>query len=250
MKLNKIVLFLIIISALGGGLYFFQKDKQNKALIVHNQQKFHKIKLTAKKSGSAGLLVMVSAINKYHKVKGQYPKDLIELHPEFIPDKSFILSLNWKYNEGNGTFLVKRNIEGGRLFSMGPDMRLKSNMEEPTTSPQKNVSVIKPKSPEKITVVIASKSGPDIKSRAVQGRIKSNVSKKVTKFKPEITIVKKELSNDEKFLLSIDSSKFYIWKTNSGIIGFSNIKYPDRKNLTIFKNKSWIEYQENTNPEK
>ena len=143
MKATKIVVFLIIAAVLGGGLYFFQKNKQNKALMAHNKQKFQQVTKAAKKSRTAGLLVMASAINKYHQIKGHYPKDLIHLHPEFIPDKSFILTLNWRYYPGNGTYRIEKNIKGEKRFSsMGPDMKLKTGIKVMThPSEKKSISL-------------------------------------------------------------------------------------------------------------
>jgi hypothetical protein len=80
MKANKIVVFLIIIAALGSGAYLFQKNKQDKALVAHNKLKFQQMTVTAKKSNAAGLLVMASAINKFKQVKGHYPNALLDLY--------------------------------------------------------------------------------------------------------------------------------------------------------------------------
>jgi len=74
-------------------------------------------------------------------------------------------------------------------------------------------------------------------------KIKENVAQ----LEPSNIIVKKALDEDEKYLLSFTSDKFFIWKTENGIIGFSNIKYPNLENLTMFKDQNWIEYRANEN---
>lgn len=261
MKASKIVIFLIVIAVLGTGLYLIQDSKQNKDLVAHNKKQFQQITEVAKKSNSAGLLLMASAINKYYQIKGHYPKDLMDLYPEFIPDKVFISTLNWEYSTKNNTYLIKRNIKGSQTFaSMGPDMKLKTGREETSSLAVKIVSSDTPKTPKKSSTFISAttKSGfkQDTKKDQVAKAFLSNETKKTgietsndstkeIKFIPEFTIVKKELNNNEKFLLSFDRSKLYIWKTNEGVIGFSDIQYPEKKNLTIYKDKSWIKYQDN-----
>ncbi len=253
MKATKIVGFLTIAAILGGGLYLLQHKKQNKALIAHNTKKFQQITKAAKKSNSAGLLVMVSAINQYYKTKGNYPKDLSLLYPEFIPNESFILTLNWKYYPEKRTFLIKRSVMGSQSFySMGPDMKLRKEIEEASSPLEKIAAIDAPKKSKYQPVFMDSKTKSASKKGIKKNQIvevflpnnrKSNDRKKISKPKPEFAIVKKELNKNEKFLLSFNGDNLYIWKTNEGIIGFSDIQYPDEKELTVYKNKNWVKYQ-------
>lgn len=265
MNAKKFVVILVIVALSGGGFYLFQSDKQDKALVDHNKKKFQQVTKTAQQSSTAGLLVMASALNKYHKIKGQYPKDLNALYPEFIPDQSFISTLNWRYTQGKGTYLIKRNIKGHLTFSsMGPDLRLKTGRVKTTSPAEKivsaGVSKQPKKQPEKQATLTRPTSKPDKKNMVIKDQVskafipdeinktdtqKSNDHTKISNYKPEFTIVKKELNRDEKFLLSLERNNLYIWKDMEGIIGFSNTRYPDEKNLTIYKNKSWLEYHYN-----
>ncbi|WP_300460676.1 hypothetical protein [Desulfobacula sp.] len=234
-----------------------------KALIDHHEKKFRQVTKAAQKSNSAGLLIMASAINKYHQIKGQYPKDLSMLYPEFIPDQSFVSSLNWRYTKGRGTYLIKRNIKGSQTFSsMGPDLRLKTGRPETASPAEKIVSAKKSKPEAKQPTLKRPTSKPYKKNMAIAppvanafipdaikktGKLKSNDRTKRSEDKPEFAIVKKELNSDEKFLLSLKGNNLYIWKGSDGIIGFSNNQYPIEKNLAIYENKSWIEYQYSQN---
>jgi hypothetical protein len=263
MKQKKIVAILIIVAALGGGLYLYQKNKQKKALAVHNKLKFQQMTTAAKKNRYAGLIAMASAINKYHQVKDHYPINLLDLYPEFIPVKSFISTLNWKYNPKNGSYLITKSIKDQRIFaSMGPDLKLITGRDASGAQPKAIVAFNKPNSQKiKITKTVALKnlktkpdinkhtkfiatvkkaSSPDIK-KTLRG-VKTADERKITRHKPSVRIVKKELDEDEKFLLSFDGSRLYIWKTKDGILGFSDIQYPDKRQLTVYRDRSWIEY--------
>lgn len=262
MKVKKIVIFLIVAAALGGGLYLFQKDRQSKALIAHNTLKFQQLTKAAEKSSSAGLLVMASAINKYHQVKGRYPEILLNLYPEFIPDKAFISTLNWKYYPETKKYLIKKNVAGKNLYaSMGPDLRLQTGIEEAvklpeavaslnTSNPQKTkppepvaINPLKPRSDingdPSVTAVTEKVVSPGIKTTVAIVKPEEKIK---TPDKPAVTMVRKELDQDEKFLLSFDGARLYIWKTRDGIIGFSNVEYPVEKQLTIYRDRTWIEY--------
>jgi len=134
MKAKPYIITMIIIAVIGGLIYFFQKNKQDKNLIAHNKLKFQQVKAAAQKSNTAGLLVMASAINKFHKIKGHYPKKLLDLYPEFITDISFISKLNWSYHQEKKSYLIKRNVTGQNTFaSIGPDLKLKTGIIKSAT---------------------------------------------------------------------------------------------------------------------
>jgi hypothetical protein len=262
MEAKKIVIVLIIIAILGSGAYLFQKNKQDKALVAHNKLKFQQMTAAAKKSSAAGLLVMASTINKYKRVKGHYPEALLDLYPDFISDKSFISTLNWKYSLKNGSYLIKKNIKGQKTFaSMGPEFKLKTGIITSETQPKTladSRSKFKKITPVKVAALKNSTNGSDIKEHIKLSQTGENISspntnellrnkkkeieKKNSQLVPSIRIVKKPLNKDEKFLLSLSGERFYIWKTKNGIIGFSDTQYPTTKQLTIYRNKGWIEY--------
>ncbi len=236
MKPKKIVVLLIIVVALGGGLYLFQKNKQETELIAHNKLKFQRMTTAAKKNRYTGLIVMASTINKYHKIKGHYPKTLLDLYPEFIPDKLFILTLNWKYYPENKSYLIKRNLKNQIIFaSMGPDLKLKTGRDDSVTQSEK----VALKDFETIKKISLSNI------KIIKRDVKIEEKRNNTLHKPSVRIVKKELDKNEEFLLSFNGSRLYIWKTKDGIIGFSDVQYPEKKQLTIYRNQNWIEYSTN-----
>lgn len=276
---TKYLVILIVIVVIGSGLYFFQKHRQKKAVIAHNIEQLQRITKVAKKSSSAGLLFMATAINKFHKKKGQYPTRLLELYPEFIPEKSFILKLKWKYRPGKNTYLLQKTSGHGKMIaSMGPDLRLKTGSDVPLIPaemvasvdkskaqniPQKSEKKTKPKAPpkseEKAMASKVSPKEPDIKKNTENDQLAILSPKKLLKTSADINpirkrelyssnpltrIVTKDLNKDEKYLLSLDGLNFYIWKSNDGSVGFSNLQYPDEEDLAVYRNQNWIEYIE------
>ena len=264
MKARNIIVFLILVGALGGGWYLFQAQKQKKELAVHNTLKFQQMTAAAKESCEVGLFVMATAINKYQKIKGHYPETLLDLYPNFIMDKPFISSLNWTYDPKNKSYLIKRKLKGQTTFaSMGPELRLKTGSvgskpqalasNRPTIKKTKRVKAdllknskteSEIKKHKKLIQTVEDTSSPGIQ-KALKD-VNKKVAEKNTSSAPSIRVTN-ELDENEKFLLSFDSNRLYIWKTKNGTIGFSNIQYPEKKQLTIYRNRGWVEYGVNQN---
>ncbi len=260
MQGKTLVVILIVIIAIGAGLYFFQKDRQSKELLAHKIKQLQQVTKTAEKSSSAGVLVMASAINKFYQVRGVYPDRLLDLYPVFIPDKGFILKLDWKYELGKNNYLLQKSVDKGKnIASIGPDLRLKTGRPGMSTPTQMVAAVgkaatpvvpVKQPSPEQ---VIDGKTDKIIEKAQTAGvlprdRIKESPQTVPEKKEPPlkskatIQVVTKDLDRDEKFLLSFNNNSLYIWKTNDGAIGFSNIQYPDEKKILIYQNQTWMEY--------
>ena len=214
--------------------------------------------------------------NKFHQEKGHYPNNLLKLYPEFIPEKSFISELKWKYRLGKKSYLLQKSVGKGQIVaSMGPDLKLKTeegaalipakmvasvNKSKASKQPVKKTKLKPPQqSPKKIIVNKAQKTKPDVKENTednqlakllsqnhikISGDKNSGTESKPSKSNLLSTIVKKELNKNEKYRLAGNSYDFYIWKSPDGYIGFSNMRYPDKKNLAIYKDQSWIQYIE------
>jgi hypothetical protein len=261
MNAKNVILFLLVIVAIGSGLYLIQDKKQNKELAAHNIERFKQITTIAQKSRPAGMLEMASAINKFHQIKGHYPQNLIDLYPQFIPDESFITTLEWQYTPENNSYLLQKRVADEQIFAtIGPNLRLQTGTPKyqlaSAALPQEKQSQTQTKSE------LPQKTGPDIRHQTIYNAENKKVltqqlplvnnsntgnKKKATKARQSSNLVKKELSRDEKFLLSFDENRFYIWKGNDGIIGFSDTQYPDEEKFSIYRNKGWFEYNDYQN---
>ncbi|MCD4744621.1 MAG: hypothetical protein K8R67_19330 [Desulfobacteraceae bacterium] len=267
---TKYLVILFIIVAIGGGLYFFQKHRQNKDLQTHKTQQLQRITKIAQKSGTAGLVAMASAINKFYQVKGHYPKTLINLYPQFIPHKPFISTIKWQYHPEKNSYLLQKSAGAERgVASIGPDLRLRTGDDVSVTPAKMVASVDKSTSPKKSKTpqksvkktggINVSQAGSDPKKNtknnqlaklSTQGSVKIteniNLREESTPYKSDLlsSVVKKKLNKNEEFLRSFDGDNFYIWKSKDGTIGFSNMQYPDENKLAVYRNQSWIEYIE------
>ena len=141
---------------------------------------------------------------------------------------------------------------------MGPDLKLKTRMPRTASPVEKVVSADTPKAQKISTGVAVPTTASGFKTPPVKdplsnisapdaikkpGGIKTPDSEIVRTFKPAFTFEKKELLPDEQFIHTLNNTNMYIWKTHDGIIGFSNIQYPDDKTLTLYRDKVWVKYK-------
>ncbi len=265
MKTKYIVIFIVII-AIGSGGYLFQKRNEKKELLIHKKQQLIRMTEVANRSSSAGLQTMAIAINQFHKTNGQYPKNLLKLYPEFIPERSFILKVKWVYQLEKNDYRLYKNLKGNQMVaSIGPDLAISRGTESTSTSKTMVASVDKTitqqQKSKKVATYTSSPTKSDTKPYIKLDRkdkqivklrplalvktsldIKTKKNMELTGSKYSSKIVTKKLNKDEKYLLSLNNNELYIWKSKDGYVGFSNVKYPDRKNIAVYKDASWIKY--------
>jgi len=261
--MQKYIITLVVIIAIGTGLFFLQKNRQSKELKAHQEQQMQRIIGIAKKSSPAGVLTMATAINKFYDIKGQYPAKLIQLYPDFIPDKAFITDLNWKYSHEKNNFLLQRSAgKGLSVASIGPDLKLETgdnflsapagsiasahtekSQKKGANKSKSSGSKTKQSAEDKINIPMIAKLPP--KHDSIDGSRQTN--KRSNKKLTVVSVVRKKINKHERFLLSLDGDGYYIWKSSDGTIGFSNIQYPDDKKLAYYSDENWIQYIEKTN---
>ncbi len=266
MKKKYIIIF-IVIFVIGTGAYLMQKKNQKEDLLIHKKRQLKRITEIAKKSNTAGLQPMAKAINQFYKINGRYPKTLLKLYPEFISEKSFILEIKWVYKPEKNDYHLYKNMENHQMVvSIGPDLILTSGQETASSSKKMVASVDNKKVDKTKTKQKHSKKAVAHKNSQAKSNTKSDrKNKQLVKLSPLVLVktsmdikteknmeqneskysnevVTKKLNRNENFLLSLNNNEIYIWKSKDGYIGFSNVKYPDEKNIAIYKDQSWIKY--------
>ena len=257
MKTKYIILFLIILLAAGIGFYLYQDDKRQKTLHAYNMQKFQQAYEDSQKSNRAGLLIMASAIKRFQMNNGRYPQRLDELYPELVPHEGFIRNLEWTYTSKGNSYILKKVIKGSRFVSsVGPDLKIKTTTLQDDKSgemlaaakPSKKPAVIQTVKPEVLGVktmapVAKVSVGRQMNPDQAGSRLKLLAPLAPEKIpEPKIKIVKEPLRENEQYLSSFNGNKLYIWKTNDGVIGFSNIQYPDNEKVKVYKDNAWVKY--------
>lgn len=244
MKMKKVLSCLVALTIACAAFYFQKRDKIKEELVQHNTGRFEQMKKTAQKSSAAGMLLMASAINKYNKKNGRYPDKLLQLCPDYIPDKTFITELNWKYTRQGKTYTLKKHVTGQPIIaSLGPDLKL-TTQSYSAMAPKTMLASVKKNKATKIPVKkprVKKKIKSILKPRQVAD---TNLKKSKSRKLPDLIITKRDLAKGENFLSSFSNSGLYIWKSNDGHIGFSDVQYPNDKNMSILKDEGWLEYTE------
>ncbi len=239
--------------------YRHHKSKQD--MDAHRQKGYNQITEIAKKSPRAGLAQMGTALKKYYAKNQAYPSKLVDLYPTYVANKSFIEEIDWYYEpRGDDFFLSKTVIVGNKRMVASIDKGLRPQAETgimvATPTPVPKTLVAKAKEVEKLEELALEGSEESAQERLAMARERflktlrqrqidvTSVSlperdeaKIISTVQPEIiSISEPEIGSDVEFELSY---KYLVWKDNNGVLGFSNIRYPDTDQLSICAVGRW-----------
>ncbi len=259
---KKYIIVVVVVAVLWGGFMLYRQNKKKQDVDTYTQKANSQVTRAAKASPRAGLSRMARALNKYYKDNNTYPSNLIELYPRYMANKSFIEDVDWYYEpRGNDFHLSKAMTFGEKTMvasvdkSLRPETETTTMVASPTPVP-KAKKVIKPKEFEiheaepakreetdeerleiarheflmalrKRQMYVTSVSVPETE----EARIVSSVQ-------PEIM----SITEDEivKGLASELGQRYLVWKDKGGVLGFSNVQYPDTDRLSIHAVGRWF----------
>jgi len=259
MKQNKkwIIVFSIVIvlwCAYMGYRHITRKQDTD----AHRQKAQNRITEIAKKSPRAGLAQMARALNEYHDKNHQYPSKLLDLYPIYLANKSFIEEIDWHYEpRGNDFYLSKTLVKGSKRMVASIDKGLRPQAEKgimvatPTPIPETN-EVEKPDvnileryeqtSQERLDLArekflkILREREMRVASVSVLERDEERI---ISTLQPELISIKEpEIGSDVEFELS---HRYLVWKDKNGVLGFSNIQYPDTDRLSMCAIGRWYD---------
>jgi hypothetical protein len=239
----------------------YRHHKRKQDTDVHRQKGYNQVTEIAKKSPRAGLAQMGTALKKYYAKNKAYPSKLVELYPAYVANKSFIEEIDWYYEpRGDDFFLSKTVIVGNKRMVASIDKELRPRAETgvmvATPTPVPKTLVAKAKEVEKLEEFALEESEVSAQARLSLARERflktlrqrqidvtsislpeRDEARIISTVQPEIiSISEPELDSGVEFDLSY---KYLVWKDNNGVLGFSNIRYPDADRLSICAVGRW-----------
>jgi hypothetical protein len=180
---------------------------------------------------------MGMAINKYYEKNKVYPEDLMDLHPEFIPLASFIEEIDWYYEPEETDFYLSKSIKRGKMrLTAFIDKDLAPAMEGAATiaSVDRKKSEPAPAIQEMEDFSVAAL--PSIQQ--IEPALRAADAPVRIIERPEIVSV---TTGDIGLGVSPEISKnTFVWRDANGHLGFGNTTYPERGELSIYKNNTWF----------
>ncbi|NVM57820.1 MAG: hypothetical protein HWN51_06855 [Desulfobacterales bacterium] len=251
------IIVISVVSLLWCGFMGYRHMTGKQEAHTHREKAYNQITEVAKKSPRAGLAQMGMALNKYYKVNHAYPRRLKELYPKYLANKAFIDEIEWYYEpRGDDFFLSKTVIVSNRRIVASIDKGLRPRTETgvmvaaPGPVP-KEKEVKRPKD------VVVQRPEPLAQSRLALARAdflkalrqrQMNVTsvslperdeaRIISTVEPEIVpIIETEVASGMESELS---QRYLVWKDKNGILGFSNVQYPDADKLSIYAMGRWF----------
>ncbi|MBW1866608.1 MAG: hypothetical protein JRI38_02525 [Deltaproteobacteria bacterium] len=227
-----IIVFIVLtawISLMGYRHFLTTKETRE-----HYQEAYNRMEIIALKTPSGGLAQMAMALNKYHQENKHYPDSLMDLHPEYVISKSFLTRINWQYKSQVDNFSLSKTVTiNNREISASIDKSLRpstgSKIMLATAVPVKKAPVIAP---------LPAPLEPDNKSLVVETI--SFKQQQAPEVLPEIEVETYIETGSASPMASALSNKYLVWKDKNGNLGFGNINYPDKKNISICTADKWL----------
>ena len=258
MKKQYIIIVAIVI-VLWSGFMMYRHHKRKQDNNVYTQKAYNQVTEVAKKSPRAGLAQLGMALNKYYEKNHAYPSGLKELVPEYLSNKSLVEDIDWHYEPRSDDFyLSKTLILGNKRIVASVDKGLRPQAETgvmvaASTPLPKAMEV---KRPEELMEVGPQGAEPPTQSRLALAR--ERFLKTLRQRKMDVTSVSLP-ARDEARIISIVqpeiisiseaekgsgvefelSRNYLVWKERNGVLGFSNIQYPDADRLSICAIGMW-----------
>ena len=251
---KKYIIGVCIAVLVWGGFMFYRHHRKKGDMTAYMDQANRQITEAAKKAPRAGLAEIGSAIEDYHKENQAYPSILMDLYPKYLANKSLIEEIDWYYKpRGNDFYLSKTLTVGNKRIVASIDRDLRPRAETgamvATPSPVPKAEAIKkreraqrPEPSERTRLALAREA---FLQSLRQGRMRvTSVSlperdevRLIATVQPEVvSIMESDIRSDVESELS---QRYLVWKGNNGVLGFSNVQYPDADRLSIFAFGRW-----------
>jgi hypothetical protein len=252
---KKYIIVVSVVVVLWCAFMVYRHHKKKQDTGTYKQKASNQITEIAKKSPRAGLVLIGRAIKRYYKENNAYPSSLQELCPKYLANKAVIEELELHYEPtGDDFFLSTTFTLGNRRIVAHLDKGLR-----PQT--QTGVMVATPTAIPKAKEVkrpdeLAEASEPSAQSRlALAGEkflktlrqrqmdvtsvslLERDEARIISTVQPEIVLIGElEIESGVEFELS---HRYLVWKDKSGVLGFSNLQYPDADRLSICAVGRW-----------
>ncbi len=245
---KKYIIILSVVAALWIGFMGFRHLKQKDEAAAHLNKEYRRIADAAQKSPRAGLSQMGKALQKYYSRNNRYPDKLIELYPDYIPNKFLIDEIDWFFESSeNDFFLSKTSTVNNKKYVASIDKSMRPQIEtESGVMLAKGRRRQQPKQPkvvdefEEIEVplteedFLAAPISPEFVPRQARRAIATPSDK------GQERIVAVEDIPQEKGPASVVGKKYLVWRDKSGNLGFGNITYPESDKKTIYVTGKWL----------
>ena len=256
---KKYIIVVSVVIVLWCGFMVYRHHKRKQDTGAYTQKAHNQVTEIAKKSPKAGLAQMGMALKKYYEENNAYPSSLMALCPKYLANKSLIDEIDWYYEPRDKDFFLSKTVMVGEkrmlaYIDKGLRPRIEKGVMVATPTPVPKAKEVK--KPKEVVEAGPKRAEPPAKSRLALARERffktlrqrqmdvtsislpeRNEARIISTVQPEIVLISgAETGSGVEFELS---QRYLVWKNRNGVLGFSNIQYPDADRLSICAVGRW-----------
>lgn len=250
---KKYIITVVVVIALWAGFMAFRHHKKQADTSAYLENMNRQVTDAAKKVPRAGLIEIGTALQNYYDEHQAYPSRLMELVPKYLANKSLIQEVDWHYEaKGNNFFLTKTLVLGERriVASIDKGLRPEADAGVMIAMPKRTAKPTRGKEPETHQRMALSSENRIALAREnlinAMRRGALNVASVSLPDRDEerliAAVMPKVISESQGADLETDLGRQYlVWKGSTGVLGFSNVQYPDLERLAVFVYGRWFD---------
>lgn len=250
---KKYIIAVVIGIAIWAGFMAFRHHKKQRDTSTYFEKMNRQVTDAAKKAPRAGLVEVGTALQGYYNEHKAYPSRLMDLVPDYLANKSLIQEIDWHYQpKGNNFLLTKTLLLGEKRIVASIDKGL---------SPQADAGVMIA-SPMRIAKTKAVKGTKtvekvELSSETRLALARENLINALQRGAFNVASVSLPDRDEERLIAAVMpkvisesqgtdleselSQRYLVWKGNTGVLGFSNVQYPDMERLAVFVYGRWFD---------
>ncbi|MBW2107594.1 MAG: hypothetical protein JRI36_02855 [Deltaproteobacteria bacterium] len=236
------------------GFMVYRHHRNRDDTASYRQRRQKQMAEIAKKSPRGAMVLVGRALDRYHREHGSYPARLQDIYPKYLSNKALLEQTGFHYEpRGNDFYLSTTFTVGQRevLAYMEKDLRpqLDMGVMVAASAPKKRI-----KKAEK--VVEPERAGVSMETRLALARENlinalrrgafnvASVStpdeeeqRLISAVMPKVVATSQETSGPGPEF----DQRYLVWKGPSGVLGFSDVQYPDSRRLSIYAYGRWYD---------
>jgi len=250
---KKYIIALVIGIVLWAGFMAFRHNTKQGDTNAYFEKMNRQVTEAAKKAPRAGLTEVGTALQSYYEENKAYPAKLMDLVPKYLANKSLIQEIDWHYEpRGDDFYLSKTLILGDQRIVASVDKGLRPEadtgvMIATPKRPSGPKAAGKAPIPEKVELSTETRlalARENLLNALRRGAFDVSAVSKPDKDEERLiaAVMPRVISESEGSDLEIELGQhFLVWKGSSGVLGFSNVQYPESDRMSVYVYGRWFD---------
>jgi len=250
---KKYIIAVVIAILVWGGFMVFRHHRKQKDSSSYRKMTKNQMDEIARKSPRGAMVLIGRALDRYYKENNRYPSKLKDIYPKYLANKSLLDKNDFNYEPKGDDFYLSTTFEVDErriVAYMEKDLRPQVDMGVMMAAPtpvQKPKAIKRSAGQKKVELStetqlamarenllnalrrgafnVASVSLPDTKEERLIAAAMPQIISESDGAGPEIEL----------------GQRYLVWKGETGVLGFSNVQYPESDRLFVYVYGRWFD---------